>query len=455
VPSEWAVVEQELFEECGFWKRFTGEARRPATHWPMRMYWFCRALVRAVMLSIGWYRREPRKPEPSQPCDILLIYMTDNQRRAISPWLRLTARVQTASWMSDADWEISWRRCGALSLRSLLPVYRLLMRRGDREATIPWLEDFVRYRVGLQLASDLFSRAKPRVIVVSNDHSGMYRAFLRVARACGCRIVYTQHASIGKNFPPLNFDLTMLDGVQAYLQYRASGTPRGPIVITGRQRPTSHGSQQASATDLRLGLATNWDDSLLEWIPLLHRVGKQLPGAVLRCHPAETRKYVWRFLCRLCGIRVDSGSLDEFLRATSVLISGMSGIILDAALQGVPCLMKLPAVRATGTVGDYYGYEKFGLCKPFHDLDDLQALVASRTTQRTDFERVGAYEAGLVQVPDEEKRAALDLFIASLEDGRDVRGELAKRYARVEHQGVELFVSSEYAGLCERYGWLS
>src|SRR6185437_7475316 len=110
------------------------------------------------------------------PCDILLIYFTRNQGAALAPWVGASPGIQTAACIGSPDWSISWRRCGELTLRFIWPIYRLLRRRADHAATIPWLEEFVRYQVGLQLASDLYGRAKPRVVVISNDHSGECRA---------------------------------------------------------------------------------------------------------------------------------------------------------------------------------------------------------------------------------------------------------------------------------------
>jgi hypothetical protein len=358
--------------------------------------------------------------------------------------------------MADADWDVSWARCGLLTLRYFWPVYKLLRKRPDSALTLPWLEEFVRYRVGLVLAAELYRRAKPNIVAVSNDHSGLFRAFIRVARQNGYHIAYTQHASIGKNFPVLDFDLTLLDGVQAYLQYRESGVPTGAIVITGRNRPRVAESKPNSTGSLGLGLATNWDDSLLEWLPLLWLAGKRFPGVALRCHPAETRKLAWRLLCLVCRVRMVSGRLEDFLTSIDVLVSGISGIILDAALHGVPCLLKLSSMRrSSDNMADYFGYQKFGLCTPIPNLEALPGLVAKSAGERADFERVGAYEAGLVQDPDVEKCAALALFRAGLRDDRGLATELRKRYEPMLHKGVCLFMSSEYARLNDKHKWLA
>jgi hypothetical protein len=293
------------------------------------------------------------------------------------------------------------------------------------------------------------------MIVISNDHSGLFRAFIRCARERGLPVVYTQHASIGRNFPPLDFDLSMLDGAQAYLHYCESGPPRGPVVITGRNRPTI-GKRRTQAHDdqLSVGVATNWDDSILEWLPTLRVLAREFPQVTLRCHPAETRKLAWRLCCRAFGIRFDTGTLAEFLTHTTVLVSGMSGIILDAALQEIPSLVKLSALRSSERMIDYFSYQKFGLARTIPELRELPGLVRAAATKVVDGERVGAYEAGIVDDPGSAKRTTLDLFLGASASPTDLRAELARRFVAVAHEHEVVFVSPEYARLSARYAWL-
>jgi hypothetical protein len=443
-------------DECGFWKNYTGELRRPADSLLRRGYWTLRLLLRAVSLCLRFLPDLARADDtPRERCDALLVYVTENQRRAFHPWNTCSPGIHTASWMREANWRMSRFRCGILTLRHSWQVYRLLRNRADHAQTMPWIQEFVRYRVGLELARELYERARPRVVVISNDHSGECRAFMRAAREFGSRLVYTQHASIGKNFPPLNFDLALLDGIRPYLQYRESGVPRCAIVFTGRVHTMNKGLDTGDAAAPRVGLATNLDDSLIDWIPVLRLVGEHFPGSVLRCHPAEIRRPAWRFLCRRYGLRVASGSLDDFLRGTTVLISGTSGIILDAALHGIPCLIRLSAALASGNMRDYYGYEKAGLCRAISDLRQLPDLIRERSREKISFEQLAAYEAGLVQDPAAEKRAALALLIDSLKNGGDVQLKLRQRYVCFVDRGTPLFMRADYARLNDEHRWLS
>ena len=447
------VSEQELLDECGFWRKFSGEDRRAAHSRVIRWYWVVRSLATALYLRFV-YRGPPPQPLPTEPCDVMLLYVTENQRRAFLPWIGTNPRIQTASCMAGADWQLSWRRCGSLSLRYFAAIHRLLRPRSDHALTFPWFQEFLRYEVGKVLARELFARAKPRVVVVSNDHSGFFRGIMREARRYRHRLVYTQHASIGRHFPPLDFDLSMLDGTQAYLRYRESGKPRGSIVISGRLRTRGSAEPRPAAAALRVGLATNLDDALLEWVPVVFRARRHVCDVVLRCHPAETRRLGWAMLCRIFGVRMDGGTLEGFLQGCSVLISGLSGIILDAAVHGVPALIKMSSLRHSDEMTDYYGYEKFGLCRRIRDARALSELITTAAATPVDFECVGAFEAGLVQEPAQEKRRLLELYVRSLDEGRSFAAALRDQYVPIEHDGVTLFATPAYAALNAKHGWL-
>lgn len=447
-------IAAELFEECGFWLKFTGGVRKPADGWLGRMYWLGRIVARGLILALLPARTAP--PHAAQArCEVLMIYVTENQRRALLPWIGTQPGFQTASQLPGADWPISWARCGRLMLRYTASVYRLLSRRPDHALSIPWLEDFVRYRAALVLARELYDRTDPRIVVVSNDHSGFFRAFIRVARDRGCRLVYTQHGSIGRNFPRLDFDLALLDGMQAYLHYSESGPPRGTILITGRHRPEVIARPPATDEEaIAVGLATNWDEPLTEWAPLLRLIAHQFSKVTLRCHPAETRRLAWRFLCWRNGIALDAGTLRDFLAQQSVLISGMSGIVLDAALSGVPSIVKISPTLKSPALVDYFGYRRFGLSTISADIHELPALVRACARKRIDPDQIGAYDAGLVQDPTMAKRVALEIFAQCVRDGRDLSSALAERYLSTRLEGHSLLMSAEYAAMTRKQGWL-
>ena len=111
-------IAAELFEECGFWARFTGEVRRPAEHWLGTRVLAGTGTRAGTRLALRTSRSAPRRP-PDTRCEVLLIYVTENQRHAVLPWIGMKPVIQTAAQLPGADWQISWSRCRAVAHASL------------------------------------------------------------------------------------------------------------------------------------------------------------------------------------------------------------------------------------------------------------------------------------------------------------------------------------------------
>lgn len=328
--------------------------------------------------------------------------------------------------MKGADRHISWRDCGLLSIRYLWSTYCILRSRSDHHLTIPWLGEFVRYRVGLVLAERLYRNIHPQVVVFANDHSGILRAFIRRARELGCKTVYTQHASIGRSFPPLDFDLALLDGNQACHHYIESGPVKGHVVITGRNTCKPQSSTDDCSGGNFIGLATNELNSLKEWIYWIKRLKQLDRKLLLRCHPADKRKIAWRLICRWHGIEFDSSTLNDYLSRCRFLLTGMSGIILEAALKGVPSLAIRPPKWHSQRMLDYYSYERFGLVKGISRQDTNKQLFEHLSQISQD--RVGFFEAGMVLDPPSEKNKIIKLLENNLRSGEKIESQLDKNY---------------------------
>ena len=66
---------------------------------------------------------------------------------------------------------------------------------------------------------NILSKTKPKLVIVSNDHSLNCRSLRLAAQILGIRTLYIQHASISNIFPPLEFDYALLDGLVSYKKY--------------------------------------------------------------------------------------------------------------------------------------------------------------------------------------------------------------------------------------------
>lgn len=428
-------IRNDLLEECGYLKVLFGAHRLPASNFVYRWYWFISALIHSIYI---WLRPRPfhsrsRYKRESDSC-VLYIYFTKNQFKALNSWVKWGQAHQSASFYDGADWRISWNDCGRLSLRYLVSTYLILAKAKDSESLIPCLTEFIRYRAGKQLAERLLTEVRPAYLVVSNDHSGIFRAFLKVARERGIKTIYTQHAAVGRNFPPLRFDLTMLDGMQSITQYAESGVLSGTIVITGRSVLNMKADTGEVSSRTAIGIATNGDDRISDWIQVIRDLRKHSDNIILRCHPAENRKPIWKMICHFYRVQYDRTSLDAFLTKCKILVTGASGIALDAALNGVPTLCYPPQKFRLDRFQDYYRYSHYKLCLAVNEIADISNDV--KMLPSPDFSGVSAFDAGVADDPVKSKWNLMTWFT---------------RDAGTANESPQLkcppgFVSNEYAG---------
>ena len=71
---------------------------------------------------------------------------------------------------------------------------------------------------------EAYQENPPCLVVVSNDHSGIYVAVRCVAHELNINVVYIQHAPVNEYFPPLKFDLSILYDQASIDSYRKSAS---------------------------------------------------------------------------------------------------------------------------------------------------------------------------------------------------------------------------------------
>tara|TARA_Y100000588_G_C14245744_1_gene921317 strand:- start:1647 stop:2498 length:852 start_codon:yes stop_codon:yes gene_type:complete len=275
---------------------------------------------------------------------------------------------------------------------------------------------------------------------------------MEVAKELEITTIYTQHGSVGKGFPVLNFDVSMLDGAQAVAQYSDAGTIDSNIVITGRDSELYEKFNRNSGMPegQYVGLATNCMDSLLEWNKIIENVRRLDKKIVLRCHPAESRKLLWAVLAKIHGVTYSKTGLDEFLQGCEVLITGVSGVSFDAAVRQVPVLTYIPSEMRSPRMSDYYCYQRYGLCRR---LDNPRDVVSSiEEIQPVNKDVAGIFESGLIHSAIENKRAVLNIVKNEQKKQKNLSNELQRKFGCIEFASNKIFSSKKYIELIERWG---
>lgn len=402
----------EIIEELGFWGGFTERGFSRKANILTSIVYFLKLIIKFSYLFI--VNQKKWNFNVQTDIELLVIYLTANQEKAVNSWLVYERSYKSISNSYNSNYKIPWGRFAFFGLKNIIKAFIFILRSGNFKNYMPWLEEFARYYAGKDIATEMFRRLKPSFILISNDHSGVSRGINRVAKQNGIKIVYTQHACIGKGFPRLNFDLSMLDGLQSHSQYLQSGKISGQVVITGRQKKIFLIKTKLNNT--RIGLATNSLDNLKTWEEIIENLVKHNYIIKLRCHPAEKRRKKWAKIAFNNNIEMDEGGLNDFIEGIDVLVAGLTGTILDAYIMGVPTVYFEDQKSSRYKNSDYYNYEQYGICVRCDSPESISKCIDATLERGVNVESALMYDAGVKLDPINVKNTILKNFVSNKED---------------------------------------
>ncbi|GGF13898.1 hypothetical protein [Hymenobacter cavernae] len=246
---------------------------------------------------------------------------------------------------------------------------------------------------------------QPRAILFANDHNDDARALLLAARTCGVPTAYVQHASVSTHFPPLGFDLSLLEGQDALDKYRQCGPVAGWVELVGMPKADAFLKQRnLNPTVQHLGIAANiLDDSaaLAELVGHLHQEFPTLT-VTFRAHPGDLRDFSF-LLQRHPGLQFSNArqqNVFEFLLHQDALIAADTSTHLEATLLNVASIYY--RFNTHSGTDDYYGYVAHGLIERADTLLEVSALLRRYQAQKpVDLFRRAAYYNATLGTADE------------------------------------------------------
>ncbi|MBO0356614.1 hypothetical protein J0X19_01530 [Hymenobacter sp. BT186] len=236
---------------------------------------------------------------------------------------------------------------------------------------------------------------QPKAVVFANDHNDDARALLLACRAEGVPTAYVQHASVSANFPPLGFDLSLLEGQDALDKYRQCGPVHGHVELVGMPKADEFlRRKNLSPVVRRVGIACNVLDETTALTTTLSYLLAQFPALTFtfRPHPGDARNF--RFLQeqhpQLLFSDARQESVFEFLTKQDALIAADTSTHLEATLLNIVSLYY--RFNAHATTDDYYGYVARGLAERARTLPELGTLLTRYTQHKpTDLYRRAVY----------------------------------------------------------------
>jgi len=219
---------------------------------------------------------------------------------------------------------------------------------------------------------------KPLAIVFANDHNADARAMLLAAKTLGVKTIYIQHASVSPIFPPLAFDLNLLEGQDALAKYKACGPIQGQVQLIGMPKADTYIPQRNRSKYIKtVGIGCNLLDDPQEVEQLLRKLSVALPEItfILRPHPRDTRDLA-AFVTIAGNIKLSDSHTEpvfDYLQQLDVQVSGTSGIHLEAVLLNVWSIFY--NFKAKQQLKDYYGFVEHGLVDVVDSPDELLMLL--------------------------------------------------------------------------------
>jgi hypothetical protein len=240
---------------------------------------------------------------------------------------------------------------------------------------------------------------KPRAIIFANDHNTDPRALLLAARIKNIPTIYIQHASVSTSFPPLQFNLSLLEGQDAWDKYRQCGPIEGDVKLIGMPKADRYLAAKNWQTTIRtVGICANIIDdqeSIQETVQTLSRRFPDLEFT-FRPHPGDQR--VFNFdLAPEANVEFSEARTEpafEFLQKQDAIIAADSSIHLEATMLNILSLYY--PFRPGTFIDDYYGYVQQGLIERAQSLPVLEQLLEKYKHNRPEvYQRARYYNAVL------------------------------------------------------------
>jgi hypothetical protein len=220
-----------------------------------------------------------------------------------------------------------------------------------------------------KLTETTLKRYKPSLIVFANDINYESRVLNLEARSLNIPTVYIQHATVSNLYPPLNFDLALLEGEYSNDIYVKSDETKVELIGQPKFEKYKNVRKIIKKIDC-IGVAFNTIDSIKQVSEICRYLNDNKYRVILRPHPRETRmgQLDWNFIHK---ISAKENSYD-FLLQCDALIASDSSIHLEAVLINIPSIYYNLNEHYSY---DYYSYVKNNVIREAKSKEEISAII--------------------------------------------------------------------------------
>ncbi|WMX16022.1 hypothetical protein [Aureispira sp. CCB-E] len=280
--------------------------------------------------------------------------------------------------------------------------------------------DYVFKGVGqYEACLQFLEKYKPRYIVWANDHSIFPRALLMAAKTLEIPTIYIQHASVTPYFPPLDFDLSLLEGQATLDQYQSNGRVNGLVKFVGMPKFDSYiNCRNTKIRVQNIGVCSNKMDEQVVVETFLRELSNTFPTITItfRPHPADDTSF--NIPNKVLRSTKEENAFD-FLKKQDLIIAGNTSIHLEAVLLNVVSIY-YEFIPFEEDIRDMYRYCKNGLASHALDYEHLLELIKKEIEAKdTEVYKKAAYYNAVLGTENEGKSGALAIqYINEFMQGR-------------------------------------
>lgn len=220
------------------------------------------------------------------------------------------------------------------------------------------------------LFNKLVKKQRPRKVIFANDHIPSVRSYILACQKLGVETVYIQHASVSRYFPPLEFNLALLDSKYSLKTYKRSKDIDTQIKLIGIPKLDKEILKIRKRKKInKIGIAINQNDDLQKVENLIVILIQNNFKVILRKHPGDSRKVASRF-------NIEDGnsmSVFDFLNLSDLLVASDSSIHVEA--NSLHCRSVYFQFHKNPKIYDYYGFVKNKFIDEVEDATELLKFI--------------------------------------------------------------------------------
>ena len=228
----------------------------------------------------------------------------------------------------------------------------------------------------LQTCEKILEEGQPSAIIFSNDHTIKNRALLLAAKQRKIPTIYLQHASVTRNFPPLKFDLSLLEGQDTYDKYKAIGPIEGTIKLIGMPKFDGYEAYRNQSSNItRIGICSKTIDHKEDIYQLIQFISTNFPSIIVtyRGHPRDERSLKFSKHIQVSDAKKEM--IFDFLKQQDLIIAGDTSLHLEATMLNIRSVYY--EITPTEGFNDEYGYVKNNLIEEISNEKVLKEYILS------------------------------------------------------------------------------